>query len=763
MKKQSITTFSALAGLLMFLFVSCGNLLNPPNEPPPGANQGRALLSVGNGVEGARTIFPSGINFSTYKLTFNGPEGSTEAPPKVFDPGDGTQFVDLDAGEWTITAEAYIGAYEEGVSTPVASGFVTVTVNHDVVADVTIPIHGIGGTGTGTVTYRITDVETLGVTGTYSLTPYGSGSPLSGSLAIDSEETLSDVPSGEYLLKLQLNDAATGKQKAVTEVVYVYQGLTTAYELFVVAADFGNVTRISGAVRYTEDGDDQSGFQVIAATDPGYTGNDSGIGSANEYKGSYSLSIPRPVADITVYFFVKNSGSDLVRPAGRTTIRANASSEVYAVSCEITTVNISGTLEAKNFSASSTPSATATLKAYADIERQNLAGFSTISDFANGTKLWSIDVARYATPTPVYFTLEVNDSDGAQVIRHIPDPVMVSTNTIHNHDLGTVDKNARAIYGKVAVVVNGSPATNATLRAYADQELTRAIGDSVDVTNGAWSIPLTDASASYNSVCFKIEGQRSGTILSRVVEAGMYANSQNSDFLVDLGTVKLVTQVALQGALTFRINGSSVEGDTIYVVVLDPEEPDSPLGYAACATDGSGRGSWNLSIDRPDSATTYALKYYSSALNRYIFDGTITVNSAGATITRPNDSVNLTLPSLSGTARKGNAPVGSGVLYVVLDNQSQSQSPVGIGSISEGAISGYVLSGASSGYVVVVDKSGDMYITKNPVSLSESLSLELNDMTKISTGGSDGPGTIEPDAETPDNPGNPELPANPGQ
>jgi hypothetical protein len=739
MKKQRTTTFSALTGLLIFLLVSCGNILNPPDGPSFGDNQGRVLLSVGTGVEGARTIFPSDIGFSTYKLTFSGPAAAPAISPITFAPGAGTQSVDLTAGIWTITAEAFTAG---SPTTPVASGSVTETVNVNDTINVTIPIHWTGGAGTGTVTYEITDAESLGITGEYMFIPYHDLLGVSSPLVIGSEQTISSsAPSGEYILSIWLRDT-NGVQKTVTEVVYVYDGLTTKCELSVAAADFGDFTQISGTATYTENGS-QSNFIVIASTDSGYT-NTSGamIANARESSGLYSLSIPRPVTAITVYFFVTKSWNDPVRPAGSTVILANATSENYHFSCTITTVNISGTLTAANF----VGGGYATLKAYTDIERQNLAGYSFLSSFANGSNSWDIDLAQPYTG-PVYFTLEVFDN-GDEVTRYIPSPVMVSNSALTGQDLGTVDKNIRTIYGKATVVVDGTPAESASITVYTDSEFNTQIGTvTVNITDGTWSISVPSSYSAQDVLYCKIEGttSASGTLSSVGKRTGMYGNGQNSDFLADMGTVNLVPQVTIQGSLTFKVNSSPVDNDTIYVSLYDPDDPNTG-SYTSFTTNSSGFGTWNLSIDRPGSTTAYRLEYYSDMGNMKILDSTITVPSSTAPITRPADTVSLIMNPLSGTVRNGSALLSSGELYVAATFEDlEAQSFVGRGSISGGSITGYVLSGVSSGYVAVIDDSDNLYvyITPSTVSLSGTLSLDLAAMTRISTGGgSGGAGTI---------------------
>jgi hypothetical protein len=201
-------------------------LVNPESGTSPGT--GRLTIALtGTGTGGERTLFPSAPeSFSKYELAFTPKSGQKGMDPVTLTEGT-SHSLTLPAGDWTVTALAYIRIQDiEGIADGdyvAARGAKDVTVS---TADVyeTIDLRGgVDEEGKGVFSYDITLPEDLG---SASLEMLGLGGnsvkwvdlklAASGSFALDS---------GYYLLKI--SRAGGGDTEVRAEVVHIYTALTT--------------------------------------------------------------------------------------------------------------------------------------------------------------------------------------------------------------------------------------------------------------------------------------------------------------------------------------------------------------------------------------------------------------------------------------------------------------------------------------------------------------------------------------------------------
>ena len=252
MRKQTIkTALAALAALAVMLAAGCGNPLSPPDT---GSGQGKpAVPAGGTGPEtpgtgritvrlagnGARTLLPSAPVYDSYVIDFAGPAGAPAVASLTKDQAamDAGVSLDVPEGAWTITVTGRvsirgISGIEDGVY-PAAKGQKSVTITRGENTDAVIDLAFSADQGEGALTYTVT-------------LPAHAQSAVLKVLKLDGTEVhsfdLRTAPSGSAKLNsgYYLVQAAVdgyGSDKTVkTEILHIYQGLTTAVTL---TSDFG--------------------------------------------------------------------------------------------------------------------------------------------------------------------------------------------------------------------------------------------------------------------------------------------------------------------------------------------------------------------------------------------------------------------------------------------------------------------------------------------------------------------------------------------
>ena len=227
MKRGAIGLFSFFILLSSFV-IGCSNMFSDYSVP---VKERGLTITVGGGGS-ARTALPDTPLFSKYELTFEGPG----VHPMVEITGGNTAKIDgLTAGEWTITAKAFIKF--EGVDELAATGSNSITINPAVAQNLTINISSVVIDGPdGTFVYDIS--FPAGITGELSIALYGSPAggvtvPLAGAGASGSV----DLKPGYYLMIILLEDGE-GRSAGVAEIAHIYSYMETKKVKAFTAVDF---------------------------------------------------------------------------------------------------------------------------------------------------------------------------------------------------------------------------------------------------------------------------------------------------------------------------------------------------------------------------------------------------------------------------------------------------------------------------------------------------------------------------------------------
>ncbi|MDR1029971.1 MAG: hypothetical protein LBL76_03760, partial [Treponema sp.] len=200
----------------------CQNPFDPIREPAA-QGKGRVVVTIGDPGT-ARTIAPAETLFTSYTLTFSGP---AQVDPIEVSGVSVKKELELEVGDWTITATGYTGT--EGAA--VAEGSAAITVSSGETSPVNILLGPKTGGAPGTFSYSLKIPDGLGngaqliisrSTGvdlqTISLVYNASG--ISGSVNLDP---------GEYLVRVRLQKG--GLYAGLTEVLHIYSGLTSTLPL----------------------------------------------------------------------------------------------------------------------------------------------------------------------------------------------------------------------------------------------------------------------------------------------------------------------------------------------------------------------------------------------------------------------------------------------------------------------------------------------------------------------------------------------------
>ncbi|GHT56601.1 hypothetical protein FACS1894109_06080 [Spirochaetia bacterium] len=249
MKKFMMRTIGpkALCGFIVgaaLLFAACSNPLSPSLDGGIATESGTGRVRVSIAGEdfapaaSVRTIFPGQPVESTLHFVYTFTKDEAEAVGEVKTPV-GNDFT-LTTGDWNLTVDAYL---EAGHTNLVASGSTPAafTVNEGVSTGVSVTLEPVTSEGTGTLTYTVTypvgatldslTWKKLGVPGTTDLKSTATIT------ATTSSGTEASVAAGYYVITAALSDG--GKTAGKTEVVHIYQNLTTDVTGFdFTAADF---------------------------------------------------------------------------------------------------------------------------------------------------------------------------------------------------------------------------------------------------------------------------------------------------------------------------------------------------------------------------------------------------------------------------------------------------------------------------------------------------------------------------------------------
>jgi hypothetical protein len=242
----------ALAGLLLLVLSGCtGPFLPKEKDPagttiPPGMGLARINLSLG----GERTVLPSiGTYYFTLKFSAS---GQLDVDKTLT--GAGTLLaVALAPATWTLEVNGYADSGHTDPEDILLTGSISVPITAGTSADFDVYLTpNLGSNGLGSLHYDI-DLDAFSSSptlrawlGLYPLDAPGTIShqsesreinisPIGGSNAAD---TIADLPEGTYRVVVDLYDGSANKAAVRTEVVHIYNNLTTSLIYSFASEDF---------------------------------------------------------------------------------------------------------------------------------------------------------------------------------------------------------------------------------------------------------------------------------------------------------------------------------------------------------------------------------------------------------------------------------------------------------------------------------------------------------------------------------------------
>ncbi|MDR0322642.1 MAG: InlB B-repeat-containing protein [Treponema sp.] len=177
-------------------------------------------------IEAPRTIIPTaaGNAFTSYRVTITGISGTDDPdnyPRVVAFTSNVATLTDVPEGDYSITVDALIGAIVAATGTDPA-------VTHESPSSsITIPLAVIESGGTGLFTWNITLPTGADVPDTATI-QIGAGAPISLLTGGNINTAGNSIASGMHEVTVKLTKAGC-QDRIVTEVLYIFQGMTANY------------------------------------------------------------------------------------------------------------------------------------------------------------------------------------------------------------------------------------------------------------------------------------------------------------------------------------------------------------------------------------------------------------------------------------------------------------------------------------------------------------------------------------------------------
>jgi hypothetical protein len=720
-KRLSVVSKTAAAvsvlGIGLLLLISCNNIFAPPHEVNVSGNgkTGTALVSFGNGVEGARTLFPSDATFALYKLTVspaNSNPASTVTPPDIS--SGSFAAVELTTGDWKIHVDAYTDA---GGTNKAAEGDSAVfTVSTNTTTPVSVVLAAVSDAGTGILSVAITGEGGLINSGSFSIyngtdfnnqLTFYNGSSYVTSMNIGSGGLTLNIPlpAGQYrvLAEIRNNDY---HKAYINEVAYIYSNLTTDLDRVMTATDFTDMTTISGTVQYMENGVDQGGYGLSVYMNPeghnDYFNLSNGIGISSPGNQPYEFRIPRPDKPLTLYFFISKYGQQW--PVSSITLAAEQVSATKDISLNRSTITLSGTVAVTV--GGSTPDYI-NVRASAYVE-----GEGTYSYPVSGSS-WSISGLPSNFSGTVHFEIDVPYGGHFGYFTKIDYP-WTSGSPTTDINLGNIDFTPNIVLSGTigTVTMNGNTAYYVDIYARTSDDIYHA----GYVESGNWEL--------------HIPGDFSGTLTIEVRgwDGEEYRDqrdittwtSGSATTGIDLGNISF-TSITLSGTLgTLTVNDNTPTSVEIYAKTSDD--------YTSF-TGSLDSGNWQIPNIPSDFSGTLTIVVQAS-YNWDQYQKDVYTWTSGSPIVGINlGNISFTSPISGTVTTNGSTPLNNGWVEV-FDSYWQ---PLGGAEITNGDFSGYVDSNFTTGYVAITDDADlDYYfVTPSPVSIGSSMSFNLTAMTQV--------------------------------
>jgi hypothetical protein len=252
MKKALVNTCCVLGILSLGLLAGCADIISgPPSvSPETSANMGRAVVSIGPQLEGARTFMPTAgggyYEGLSYAYTFAAVGKNPVSGPIT----GGTGSVELEVGTWDLRVTGKAGNTE--VLEGTAMG---VVITAEATKTVQVTMAAFTESGTGTLSYSV-DLPAGIIKGTLTIYHWDGETAqrtvdLPTITATTETGNITALSAGYYRIALDLYKADGVFHSA--DIAHIYPGLATAVGYIVVDGDFigadvGNETSLAAVL-----------------------------------------------------------------------------------------------------------------------------------------------------------------------------------------------------------------------------------------------------------------------------------------------------------------------------------------------------------------------------------------------------------------------------------------------------------------------------------------------------------------------------------
>lgn len=408
--------------LISLVFFNCQNPLHnniPKEEEPeikPPAGRGIVRLAISGWMDDipARTIFPAEPVFSSYLLSFTPKNGQSSKENIIIDMTGVIKDIDLDAGEWLITA--YGRVIFEGQEETVAEGSETVNVIADENIEVSIkirskPLESEEGLFTWTlIVPDNVEADSLSIT----LSEWGNET----NRVINRHENITGhngetiitgsqlCENGYYLLHISIG---TDRQRVFYfSVVHIRGYATTSYAREVSYDEFVPVIILDGSVNVsvTLDGINAPAQEITLREVWVYSSAGERVGYANiKADGTWLTRIVKPHAPLDLYFSVILTYLDNQLELKNEEIYHQAyQNDISAGEIKIRRelLKLFGTLDPRTIE--NFPNSDWEVKAYT--ESAPVPSINELPVKTNAGGGWSMIIDAFDTPEYVYFSVE---------------------------------------------------------------------------------------------------------------------------------------------------------------------------------------------------------------------------------------------------------------------------------------------------------------------------------------------------------------------
>jgi hypothetical protein len=518
------------------------------------------------------------------------------------------------------------------------------------------------------------------------------------------------LPTGQYrvLAEIRNND---NHEAYINEVAYIYSNLTTDLDRVMATTDFSDMTTISGTVRYMENGVDLGDYRLSVYTSP--NGFSSLEASAGSFTGGgaepYTLRIPRPDKNITLYFIINKDYNRW--PAGSITLNAEQVSATKDISLNRSVITLSGPLAVTVDG--NTPDII-TVGAYSYEEGKGSFNFESIASGGS----WSI------SGIPSDFSGTVNFS--IRAYSHGEWYTADAGSWTSGSPTSGISLSASFIFlsGSIGTVtVNGTMPDS--VRIYARTSDYSYYWGYMDMDTGNWQIQLPGEVSGTLTIWIDVE--YAGGLYSKDLTTRLISGSSLTGIALGNVDIDLIT---LSGSIgTITVNGTTPSFVDVYAITPD---------YSSFYSGSVNGGNWQIGGIPGDFSGTLIIGVMAEYAGGLYSKDLTTQTISGSSLTGiALGNVAITLSPISGTVTtNGSTPLNSGWVDVfdpskMPDLDSSYSQLLGSVEIINGAFSGYVNSGFTTGYVGIYDFTDDSYyITPSPVNIGSSMSFNLTNMTK---------------------------------